>query len=206
MQYQHPLKSLPLLAAVLQAISEAPFDIVCVLFCLVDPAYLTAHPEEAAAFSSPPARAPLPYNQSDVGARRRLSSVVPPARRHLSQALNGTQLYWEQFGQTDAQRFHNLATALSRAMYTWVIDTCLAKYPMTPPKTGPRMLGFFCAYFGGPATLEGCSYQDPASGQNLTSADIDGLHVSWSHAHAFKPEAPILNSDRVNEETTSKML
>jgi hypothetical protein len=137
---------------------------------------VASHPDEAAALLP---RTQAPVNGSDLtGGRRRLAS----SGRRLSQAGNGTQLYWEQFGNTDVQRFRNLATALSRALNTWTIDPCLAKYYFAPTRTGPKMLGFFCAYFGGPATLQGCSYTDSATGIILTSADVDALHVRIGRA------------------------
>ncbi|GAQ83617.1 Ca2+-modulated nonselective cation channel polycystin [Klebsormidium nitens] len=139
--------------------------------CTLDPIYVSEHPDQAATLT---ARAQAPVKGSDLtGGRRRLAS----SGRRLSQAGTGTELYWQQFGNTDVQRFRNLATAVSRALNTWIIDSCLAKYYMPPTTTGPKMLGFFCAYFGGPATLPGCSYTDATTSTTLTSADVDALHA-----------------------------
>ncbi|GAQ92259.1 Ca2+-modulated nonselective cation channel polycystin [Klebsormidium nitens] len=139
--------------------------------CTLDPIYVAANLDQAAVL---PAHSQAPVKGTDLtGGRRRLTT----SGRRLSQAGNGTELYWQQFGDGDIQRFRNLATALSRALNTWIIDSCLAKYYMPPATTGPKMLGFFCAYFGGPATLPGCSYTDLVTNTTLTSADVDALHA-----------------------------
>jgi hypothetical protein len=155
-----------------------------ILCCLpVDPGYLASHPEEASLLNAPPApRQTVPLNTSELvfggNARRRLSQLSP------NPSLSGgniTDLYWNQFGENDRQRFTNLATALSRSIDTWTIDSCLAKYTISSSRNGPRMLGFFCAYFGGPPTLPGCSFQVNGTNTTYTSADIEGLQVNCGH-------------------------
>jgi hypothetical protein len=146
----------------------------------VDPTYLASHPEEARLLNAPPApRQTVALNTSELvvggSARRRLSQLSP------NPSLGGnniTELYWNEFGVNDRQRFTNLATAVSRAIDTWTIDSCLAKYTISSSRHGPPMLGFFCAYFGGPPTLPGCSYRPNGTNTTYTSADVEGLQVS----------------------------
>ena len=91
---------------------------------------------------------------------------------------NATTLYWNQFGTTDQQRFANLATAISRSIDTWTADSCLTKYTISSSRQGPRMLPFFCAYFGGPPTLPGCNFLDRTTNRTLNSTDPAALQVS----------------------------
>ncbi|GAQ79658.1 Ca2+-modulated nonselective cation channel polycystin [Klebsormidium nitens] len=150
--------------------------------CILNPAYLAANPSQAASLArGTPAPTGGQLNTSGLTV-----TAVPPGRRRLSQLAdnpylpangNATTLYWNQFGTTDQQRYSNLATAIARSIDTWTADSCITKYTISSSRQGPRMLGFFCAYFGGPATFPGCGILDPTTNTTLDSSNPAALQA-----------------------------
>ncbi|GAQ78340.1 Ca2+-modulated nonselective cation channel polycystin [Klebsormidium nitens] len=172
---QDPYQNATCLQAIsLASNSSSSFLGASLLNCTLDEVYLAENPIQVAIGNTTSAPAPVATSANTTGliggsARRLFQTGADPT------SGNATLIYWNKFGSTDGQRYRNLATALARALESWQIDSCLCPYAFNRQRLGPPMLGFFCAYFGGPPTLEGCSYRPPGTDTNLTSANFPEL-------------------------------